>query len=61
MKFRIAKKILMKNGYNNIQHSRSDHIKFYNRDGIHISIPYHKDFNDMMWKRLVKENNLKIN
>ena len=61
MRFRIAKKILIKNGYNKIVTSRSDHIKFYNKNGYHVSIPYHKEFNDLIWKRLVKENNLIVN
>lgn len=60
MKFRIAKKILINNGYSNIKYSRSDHVKFYNKNGMHIAIPFRKDFNDMIWKRLVKENKLKI-
>ncbi len=61
MKFRVAKKILIKNGYNIIKYSRSDHVKFYSRDGTHVTIPYHKDFNDVIWKRLIKENNLIVN
>lgn len=60
MKFRIAKIILFNNGYNQISYSKSDHIKFYNKKGKHISIPYHKDINEIVWKRLVKENNLII-
>ena len=58
MKFRIAKKILINNGFNKIVQNRSDHVKFYNERGCHISIPYHKEINRMMWQRLVKENNL---
>lgn len=58
MKFRLAKKILINNGYNIIKSAHSNHVKFYNHNGSHISIPYHKDFNDMIWKRLVKENNI---
>ena len=61
MKFRTIKQILIKNGFDNIKYSRSDHIKFYNRDGIHIAIPNRKDVNDVLWKRLVKENCLIIN
>lgn len=60
MKFRIAKKILINNGYYNIKYSKSDHVKFYNKNGMHIVIPFHKDFNDMIWKRVVKENKLKF-
>lgn len=60
MKFRIAKKILINNGFSKIIYSRSDHVKFYNERGCHISIPCNKEVNRMMWQRLVKENNLKI-
>jgi hypothetical protein len=60
MKFRIVKQILIKNGFNNIVQNRSDHVKFYNERGCHISIPCKKEVNRMMWKRLVKENNLRI-
>ena len=48
MKFRTIKQILIKNGFDNIKYSRSDHIKFYNRDGIHITIPHRKDVNDVL-------------
>ena len=58
MKFRMAKKILISNGYNIIKNSRSDHIKFYNKNGKHITIPYHNEINNVVWKRLIKENNL---
>ena len=61
MKFRTIKQILIKNGFDNIKYSRSDHIKFYNRDSIHITIPHRKDVNDVLWKRLVKENRLIVN
>lgn len=61
MKFRIIKQILIKNGFDDIKNARSDHIKFYNSDGIHITIPYCKDVNDVLWKRLVKENHLIVN
>ena len=61
MKFRTIKQILIKNGFDNIKYFRSDHIKFYNRDGIHIAIPNRKDVNDVLWKRLVKENRLIVN
>ena len=44
MKFRLAKKILINNGYNIIKSAHSNHVKFYNHNGSHISIPYHKDF-----------------
>ena len=60
MKFRIAKKILINNGFNKIVQNHSDHVKFYNERGCHISIPCKKEVNRMMWKRLVKENNLKF-
>ena len=60
MKFRIAKKILINNGFNKIVQNRSDHVKFYNERGCHISIPYKNEVNRMMWQRLVKENNLKV-
>ena len=60
MKFRIVKKILINNGFNKIVQNSSDHVKFYNKRGCHISIPYKKEVNRMMWKRLVKENNLKF-
>lgn len=61
MEYRRCKKILVKNGFSKIVKGRSDHIKFYNKQGQHVSIPCKKVVNDMMWKRLVKENNLKAN
>ena len=60
MKFIKAKRILIKNGFNQIVFSHSDHIKFYNSKGCHISLPVKKEINDMMWRRLVKENNIII-
>lgn len=60
MKYKIVKQILIKNGYSKIISARSSHVKFYNERGCHISIPYRNEVNDMMWKRLVKENNLCI-
>lgn len=60
MKFRIAKKILINNGFTKIIQGRSDHVKFYNEMGYHITIPYRNEVNRMMWQRLVKENNLKV-
>ena len=39
MKFRIAKKILINNGFNKIIQGRSDHVKFYNERGCNITIP----------------------
>ena len=60
MKFRTVKKILINNGFDKIITNRSDHIKFYNDTGCHISIPYKNEVNHMMWQRLVKENNLKV-
>ena len=60
MTFRKIRKILISNGIDNIIPARSDHIKFYNKAGIHVSIPYRKEVNDMLWKRIVKENNLII-
>ena len=60
MKFRIVKKILINNGFTKIIQNRSDHVKFYNERGCHISIPCKGTVNRMMWQRLVKENNLKV-
>lgn len=61
MKFRQAKKILFNNGYNRIVPTRSSHVKFYNdKNGLNIVIPYHTDFNDMIWRRLVKEFELTV-
>lgn len=61
MNYRVCKKILIQNGFSKIVNGKSDHIKFYNNQGKHISIPCKKVVNDMMWKRLVKENNLIAN
>ncbi len=60
MDYRRCKRILVDNGFSKIVNGRSDHIKFYNSKGKHICIPCKKVVNDMMWKRLVKENNLKV-
>ena len=59
MKFRIAKKILINNGFNKIVQNRSDHVKFYNERGCHISIPYKNEVTRMMWQLLLKEKKLK--
>ena len=60
MDYRFCRKILIKNGFSKVVNTKSDHIKFYNDSGKHVSIPCKKTVNDMMWKRLVKENNLKV-
>lgn len=60
MDYRFCKKVLIRNGFSKIVTTKSDHIKFYNNSGKHVSIPCKKTVNDMMWKRLVKENNLKV-
>ena len=58
MKYRKIKKILITNGFNKIHHCRSDHVKFYNSSGKHISIPCKEEVNYMIWKSIVKENQL---
>ena len=61
MEYRVCKRILIKNGFSKIVNGKSNYIKFYNNSGKHVCIPRKKIVNDMMWKRLVKENNLKAN
>ena len=46
MDYRFCKKILIKNGFSKIVTTKSDHIKFYNNSGKHVSIPYKKVVND---------------
>jgi hypothetical protein len=58
MDYRKAKKILIRNGFDKIVFTKSRHVKFYNKNGIHICLPYNNQVNKMMWQRLVKENKL---
>ena len=53
-----VRRILRKNGFV-YERSNGDHDIYY-KDGKHISIPVHKTMHPMMWKRLMKENNLKV-
>lgn len=60
MKYREAKKILLRNGFVlELRVSfRGKHVKFF-RNGKHLVIP-HGDVNKMVWRRLCKEHGIDI-
>lgn len=60
MDYRTVEKILKNNGFDRIKKNSSDHVKFYNNKGKHVSIPKKRNVNNMLWRRLVKENNLEV-
>lgn len=56
MDFIKAERVLMRNGFEYVR-TKGDHV-IYKRDGKTVSITC-CHLNEMLWKRIIKENNLK--